>query len=190
MQRYLLLLALSWLVVSCGSLRPGHANQSSRPKGPKIEHEVLDGNRPKPATRNPREVEPTAELEEDEFARKALEEFVNDWYGVPHRMGGMTKEGVDCSGFVILAYEEIFDREFSGRRAEDLFAEMDPLKDKDLQYGDLVFFKVKGRRIDHVGIYLEDQKFAHTSSSRGVMISSLSNPYWQKRFFRGARYKH
>lgn len=118
-----------------------------------------------------------------------MDAFIDDWYGTPHRMGGMTKKGVDCSGFVIIAYREVLGKEFKGRRAEDLFGEMQALSIDDLEYGDLVFFKIRGRRIDHVGIYLDDLKFVHTSSSRGVMVSSLTNVYWQKRFFKGGRHR-
>ncbi len=134
---------------------------------------------------------PSVDKEESStVSLKSLDDFIDDWYGTPHKMGGMSKKGVDCSGFVIIAYREIFEREFEGRRAEDLFAEMEAIELSELKYGDLVFFKVKGRRIDHVGIYLGDLKFVHTSSSRGVMVSALSNSYWQKRFFRGGRYKN
>ena len=183
MYKRLFLLFLIIGLSSCGSLKPRVQKPSA---GPKIEHEVLaDQNLSVEADNSTKHASKGLEKKADQ----ALEDFINDWYGVPHRMGGMSKNGVDCSGFVIIAYEEIFERDFKGRRAQDLFAEMEAVREKNLKHGDLVFFKVKGRRIDHVGIYLEDQKFAHTSSSRGVMISSLTNPYWQKRFFRGARYK-
>tara|TARA_R110002050_G_scaffold274391_2_gene418819 strand:- start:4196 stop:4672 length:477 start_codon:yes stop_codon:yes gene_type:complete len=120
---------------------------------------------------------------------KELQKFVEDWYGTPHRMGGTTKKGVDCSGFVIVAYREVFEKDFKGRRAEDIFAEIEVIKWEEMQKGDLVFFKVQGRRIDHVGIYMGDGNFAHTSSSKGVMISALDNPYWSKRYFKAGRYK-
>ena len=114
---------------------------------------------------------------------------MHDWEGTPHKMGGNTKKGVDCSGFVIQAYLQVYNTNFSGRRAEDLFGETTPIKKDKLQKGDLVFFKINGRRIDHVGIYIQDGDFAHTSSSRGVMISNLSEAYWAKRFFMGGRKK-
>lgn len=116
-----------------------------------------------------------------------LRAFVADWEGTPHVMGGNTKKGVDCSGFVIQAYLQVYHLGFLGRTAEDLFSEMEPIKRKDLKEGDLVFFKIKGHRIDHVGIYLGKGDFAHASSSRGVMVSNLSEPYFNKRFFMGGR---
>ena len=185
--KYILALSFILLLSSCGSLQRSPAK--SKPKSaPQFEHEILNSKKDKTTKpkSNSEEIEEAPALDAKE---KDLESFIDDWYGTPHRMGGMTKKGVDCSGFVIIAYQEVFKREFQGRRAEDIFSEMEALYQDELEFGDLVFFKVRGRRIDHVGIYLGDDQFAHTSSSRGVMISSLTNSYWSKRFFKGGRYK-
>lgn len=175
----LLILGLS----ACKALR--EMPSKSRDQEPHFEHEALEKDK-KPSSENHSRAEKSTEISK---SNGALEAFIEDWYGTPHRMGGMTKKGVDCSGFVIIAYQEVFKLRFKGRRAEDIFSEMKPVKRANLKYGDLVFFKVGGRRIDHVGIYLQDGDFAHTSSSRGVMISNLSNTYWTKRFFKGGRYQ-
>lgn len=169
---------------SCGNQKKLSQAGGSKSK-PGIEHEFLkkdpDGNWVVPD-------ESVTRAEENEnSATPSLSDFIEDWYGTPHVMGGNTKKGVDCSGFVIQAYLQVFKQNFRGRRAEDLFAEIEPLKKSELQYGDLVFFKIRGRRIDHVGIYLQDGNFVHVSSSNGVMVSKLSNPYFSKRFFRGGR---
>ncbi len=116
-----------------------------------------------------------------------LYSFIDEWEGTPHRMGGNTKKGVDCSGFVINCYNEVYRNPFQGRRAEDLFSETQPVRQSDLQEGDLVFFKINGRRIDHVGIYLSKGNFVHASSSQGVIISNLEETYYKKRFFMGGR---
>ena len=118
----------------------------------------------------------------------ALQLFIADWEGVPHRMGGMSKKGVDCSGFTILLCKEVYGHQFASRRSEDLFGECQPLKRDELEEGDLVFFKIGSRRINHVGVYLGDGNFAHASSSKGVMISSLSEAYYDKYFFKGGRW--
>jgi len=180
-----LLLALT-LLSSCGSKKNLDRGAASN-KMPAIEHEFFDhdkeGNWVIPD-------ESVTRTEEASLTPKAsLNDFIEDWYGTPHVMGGNTKRGVDCSGFVIQAYLQVFEQNFRGRRAEDLFAETKPLKKDQLQYGDLVFFKIRGRRIDHVGIFLQNEEFVHVSSSRGVMISKLSNPYFSKRFFKGGRKK-
>jgi len=53
--------------------------------------------------------------------------------------------------------------------------------------GDLVFFKIKKKRISHIGIYLGNNKFAHASVKNGVIISDMDEPYYQKRFYSGGR---
>lgn len=187
----ILILALMLGLTSCKALQ--ESRKSVPEDGPKFEHGLFGDKEEK--VKKPKRAEETKAREERDLSegkkerkeKKDLAVFVEEWYGTPHRMGGTTKNGVDCSGFVIVAYREVFEKEFSGRRAEDIFAEVDPIRWEEMEHGDLVFFKVKGRRIDHVGIYLGDGKFAHTSSSRGVMISELSNPYWSKRFFKAGR---
>lgn len=124
------------------------------------------------------------------YDRKEIEDFLEDWWGVPHRMGGTSKKGVDCSGLVCVIYQDLYNNPLQSRRAQDIYAEVDPVLDPDdLQVGDMVFFKVGDVRIDHVGIYLGDGDFAHASSSRGVMVSNLSGNYWNQRYFRGGRRK-
>ncbi len=163
-------------ITSCGSHKASQKTSSTRvEKGPEIEHE-LKGPEKSPW-----------EKTDVKTRNQSLSDFVKDWEGTPHRMGGNTKKGVDCSGFVIQAYLQVYDEEFISRRAEDIFGETKPVKREKLQEGDLVFFKISGRRISHVGIYLADDNFAHTSSSRGVMVSNLNEAYWDKRFFMGGR---
>lgn len=186
MKKGLYLILLSFYIVSCGPLK-STARKAPTPKGKtRYEHEVLNNDLEEEGEASKPEEDKEESSWEDSHS---LDDFIDDWYGTPHRMGGMSKKGVDCSGFVIIAYREVFEKQFRGRRAEDIFGEMEALNLEELRYGDLVFFKVRGRRIDHVGIYLDDLKFVHTSSSRGVMVSSLSNAYWQKRFFKGGRYQ-
>lgn len=118
-----------------------------------------------------------------------LHKFIEQWKGVPHRMGGNSTEGVDCSGFVIQIYSNVYENPFQNRRARDLFLETNAVKKNDLIEGDLVFFKIRSKQIDHVGIYLSDGNFVHVSSSRGVMISNLNEAYFKKYFFSGGRKK-
>lgn len=189
MKRLFLISLSSLILFSCGSLRPNRPLGKSSKK-PAFEHEILSDEESPTQTQEPKQLEkPESSSSYSESSSDKMDAFIDDWYGTPHRMGGMTKKGVDCSGFVIIAYREVLGKEFKGRRAEDLFGEMQALSIDDLEYGDLVFFKIRGRRIDHVGIYLDDLKFVHTSSSRGVMVSSLTNVYWQKRFFKGGRHR-
>ena len=58
---------------------------------------------------------------------------------------------------------------------------------EELKEGDLVFFKINSKSISHVGVYLGDDKFAHASSSKGVMISNLNEAYWKRYYYKGGR---
>jgi cell wall-associated NlpC family hydrolase len=63
--------------------------------------------------------------------------------------------------------------------------------DKDeLQQGDLVFFNTFGSGVSHVGIYLADGKFAHTSTSKGVTIDNLDSPYYMKNYYGSGRVRN
>ncbi len=184
------------ILTACGSFKEAFKPSTpatEKSKAPEIEHEAL-GNTKSPwvVTDEPKSRTRKRKREDEEESSTLststnLQTFISDWEGTPHVMGGNTQKGVDCSGLVIQCYLQVYQKGFIGRRAEDLFGETKPVKRKDLQEGDLVFFKISGRRIDHVGIYLKDGDFLHTSSSRGVMISNLSEAYWDKRFFMGGR---
>jgi cell wall-associated NlpC family hydrolase len=108
-----------------------------------------------------------------------------NWQGTPYRLGGTTKAGVDCSGFVQAVYKNSFN--ISIARNTDKQAISGRFVQRNaLQVGDLVFFKSRWKA-RHVGIYLGDDQFLHASSSKGVMISSLNNVYWQPRYWQSRR---
>lgn len=115
-----------------------------------------------------------------------LYEAIIPWIGTPYRYSGNDKEGIDCSGFVSKIYAECFHKQLEGS-ARDFYEDVEPLKKHQLQEGDLVFFRIRKRRISHVGIYLGQNKFIHSSTSSGVIISDLEDPYYAKYFFKGGR---
>lgn len=111
-----------------------------------------------------------------------LYKFIDEWYGVKYTYGGNDKSGIDCSAFVQKLYEEVFCTNLV-RTARDQFHSCNMIWDIDnLIEGDLVFFKTRGKSISHVGIYLANNFFVHASTTGGVMISSLREGYWSKRF--------
>lgn len=110
----------------------------------------------------------------------------NNWRGVRYREGGLSKSGVDCSGYVHLTYKERLKQTIP--RSTELMAKSGAeINPRQMRPGDLVFFKT-GWKKNHVGIYLKNGKFMHASTSRGVMISKLNNPYWSDTFWMARRY--
>lgn len=114
------------------------------------------------------------------------------WLGVPHRYGGSNKQGVDCSGFVSILYEQVYGRQLSRSSADMLKHDCRKISRDELKEGDLVFFRTEGGRKkspNHSGIYLKNGKFIHTSTSRGVMVSSLREPYYLRTWVAAGRVK-
>lgn len=114
------------------------------------------------------------------------------WLGVPHRMGGMNKRGVDCSGLVTILYKDIYGLKLSRSSADMLKRDCRKVSRGKLREGDLVFFRTgRGKRNvpNHVGIYLKNNRFIHVSTSRGVMISQLDEPYYMRTWVSGGRVK-
>lgn len=127
------------------------------------------------------------ELSETKRATQILYRQLNEWQGVPYRIGGLSKAGIDCSGFVYTT----FLAEFGIRipRSTELQADAGygvPLK--KLRAGDLVFFRT-GVKTRHVGIYVENNRFMHASKSSGVMLSRLDDAYWKKKYWKAVRIK-
>jgi len=105
--------------------------------------------------------------------------------GIPYRLGGNSQSGIDCSGFTSRIYTTAVERPIP-RMARAQYGVGSNVAKSDLQFGDLVFFNTTGRSPSHVGIYIEDDLFAHASVSYGVTISSLESTYYRKRYV-GAR---
>jgi probable lipoprotein NlpC len=101
-------------------------------------------------------------------------------------MGGTSRRGVDCSGFVQQVYRVVFHQAIPRTTALQVRSGR-PVGRSRLVTGDLVFFKPPDK-VRHVGIYLGDGQFAHASTSRGVIISSLSEPYWRHCYWTARRY--
>ncbi|WP_156292591.1 bifunctional murein DD-endopeptidase/murein LD-carboxypeptidase [Serratia oryzae] len=110
---------------------------------------------------------------------KIMDQYA-DWKGVRYRLGGDTKRGIDCSGFVQRTFREQFGMDLprSTYEQEDMGKKIQRAK---LRPGDLVLFRA-GSTGRHVGIYLGNDKFVHASTSSGVTISSMNETYWDKRY--------
>jgi cell wall-associated NlpC family hydrolase len=105
--------------------------------------------------------------------------------GVPYEYGGSGRTGMDCSAFTESVYGAALHVPLP-RSTADQFREGTEIDRDRLRFGDLVFFNTTGESPSHVGIYIEDDLFAHASVSYGVTISSMENSYYRDRFV-GAR---
>jgi len=116
---------------------------------------------------------------------KKLYSFYNEWQGVKYKFGGNSKSGIDCSALIQKAFKDKLDLVVP--RTTLLQSKLGFEIDKSqLNTGDLVFFKT-GKNSRHVGIYLEDGKFIHASTKRGVSISSLDNVYFKRHYWKSQR---
>lgn len=117
--------------------------------------------------------------------KEQLQSQLTEWKGVPYQLGGLSKQGIDCSGFVQLIFAQEFGikipRTTESQMHKGIIVEQD-----ELMPGDLIFF-ITGLDERHVGIYMGNNQFLHTSSSKGVMISKLSNPYWRQVYWHARR---
>ena len=109
-------------------------------------------------------------------------ETITEWLKEPYQYGSDgVEEGIDCSAFTREVFEQAADITLPRSSAEQARIGLRVPRD-ELKFGDLVFFKTRGRSISHVGIYLGDHLFAHASSGSGVTISSLDSTYFNKRY--------
>ena len=114
---------------------------------------------------------------------------VDHWFGTPYLYGGCTTSGIDCSCFVGKVYSEVYGITLH-RTAADIQKDVTLIARDKLREGDIVFFTNSNGKVSHVGIYLKDDMFAHSSTSRGVTVSQLSNTYWNTHFYKGGRHKN
>jgi hypothetical protein len=122
----------------------------------------------------------------DNNLREQIAKTALNYLGTPYIRGGNSEDGFDCSGFVQTVFR------MNGielpRTSAEQFKAGYPIKE-NLKRGDLVFFKINGRSISHVGIYLGDGKFIHAPRvNQKVRIESLDLPYYQKRYIGAKTY--
>ncbi|WP_103914442.1 C40 family peptidase [Halpernia humi] len=118
--------------------------------------------------------------------RQELLKDAEKYIGAPYKYGGNTSSGFDCSGFTVKVYKE--NNENLPRRSVDQSHAGVAISVKEIEPGDLLFFATAGgSKVSHVGIVHDigddgEIKFIHASTSKGVMISSLNEKYWNNAF--------
>lgn len=122
-------------------------------------------------------------------SNSSLEQLAKSWIGTPYVYGGSSKSGTDCSGYVMQLYKAHYGISLphnAGQMYDD--SRGSSVSRGSLKEGDLVFFG-SFWKIDHVGIYLSGDRFTHASSSKGVMISPMSDNYWRPKYQGARRFK-
>ncbi|MFH2037622.1 MAG: C40 family peptidase [Candidatus Zixiibacteriota bacterium] len=114
------------------------------------------------------------------FELLRLGQIIESYLGEPHRRNAQSNGGLDCSKLVVEVFRK-FNRTDLPRTAREQFKAGQTVSHRQIKFGDLVFFRTEGNRVSHVGIYIENDEFAHASLSSGVIISSLNDSYWEKR---------
>ena len=110
---------------------------------------------------------------------------VNQWIGTPYRLGGTSKSAVDCSAFTMNIYSQAFSMSIP-RTSDGQYYKYgkSAVSDHARQEGDLVYFNTlrNGKPVSHVGIWLDEKRFVHASSSKGVIIANINDTYYRTRY--------
>lgn len=109
--------------------------------------------------------------------------FIDQWMGTPYKFGGLDKDGIDCSGLAYLLEQQVYGINIP-RMTSQQVTSIKRKYEEQLQEGDLVFFDYDGKKFSHVGIYLQNGYFVHASSTKGVIIVKLHDPFTYKYFSR------
>ena len=107
--------------------------------------------------------------------------------GIRYRYGGSTRDGFDCSGLVFYAHRQLGLTVL--RTSRDQAEQAEEVKPRKLQRGDLVFFRIGSRRVNHVGIYIGERRFVHApGAGKPVTVNSLDDEFYEKNFESAGRF--
>lgn len=120
--------------------------------------------------------------------KQKLADVVMDWLGTRYLFGGTSRSGIDCSAFTRMLFSSAFNIQLPRTSVSQATIGKSVSRRSDLKFGDLIFFHTMAHKgISHVGMYLGDNLFAHSSSRYGVTISSLESTYYSKRLVAARR---
>lgn len=119
------------------------------------------------------------DVEVEQAVSLNLFKVIDEWMGTRYRLGGTTKSGIDCSALMQILFASLYGINLP-RTAREQYDFSKKVSRTELKEGDLVFFNTIGG-VSHVGMYLQNNKFIHASTS-GVTISDLYDEYWSRKF--------
>jgi len=119
------------------------------------------------------------------WVSKALHKEYDKWCETPYLYGGQTLQGTDCSSLVRQVYQDAFGVTLP-RTSEEQAKIGYKVSRKTAKEGDLVFFRINSKT-RHSGIMIDKGKFLHASTHKGVIISSLNDPYWRRTYVQTRR---
>lgn len=197
-----ILLSLAAMMVlglsGCGSPRNAVEYDSiyaERSGERKHRHEKSEnpGNRTQPSEQHPRPQSQPEQTEAEQprqvsAAAASVIKAAKEMLGTPYRYGRTGPGGTDCSGLTCLAYEKGAGIKLP-RSSREQAQYCRRLERDELSPGDLVFFTSRsgGGNVNHVAIYLGDNKIIHATTSQGVVITSLDDYYWRSHYYCGGR---
>lgn len=176
-------LVLALFIASCGVKKKTTYGKTPRERTVSVAPSKEDSRTRAPRKRKER---PTSLSPADNIINTAL-----TFSGTRYKWGGTTKKGMDCSGLLYVSFGE-HDVQLP-RVSHDMAAKGKRVRVNNVEKGDLLFFKTKkrGKRINHVGMVVsvkdEEVKFIHASTSRGVIVSSLREGFWNSAFVKATR---
>ncbi len=203
MKRILTILLLCIFFVSCSTYKDKKSIPYTNNKIEKAEQPVVSKKKPTVVTKTkptvvpktkPREVVTYGNTEATDKPAdlKVLNiiDVAKTFNGTRYKFGGTTSSGMDCSGLVYTAFKE---EDISlPRSSRDMATKGNKINFLEINKGDLVFFKTnRSKIINHVGLVVEvlpgKVLFIHSTSSQGVIISSLDERYWNESFVEARR---
>ncbi|UOR13327.1 C40 family peptidase [Halobacillus amylolyticus] len=131
-------------------------------------------------------VDTSSNTQTTQVSNSGLIEEAKKHLGTPYQWGGESPAGFDCSGFLQYVFGKVGIN--TPRTVASIYADSRLESVSNLQVGDIVFFETYKPGASHAGIYVGGNQFIHAGSSRGVEISSLSNPYWSPRYIGAKRF--
>ncbi len=176
-------LALTFLLAACAGFDPQQSLTQTQP--PVVQTSVDE-----PSTEQMAELTDDESYELPSLADSMLAHGLS-LVGTRYRPGGTSvQSGFDCSGFVGFLYKQELGIQLPRSTREMITLDAPKVARSELEPGDIIFFNNRGRgRVSHAGIYLGDNQFIHSSSSRsgGVRVDSLADRYWNSSYMLAKR---